>query len=273
MRSMLIILMVILYMPAIHAQTDSILPLRFSKKIIGSFVGFTTDNLGNIYTINQANQIKKLNANGDSIAVYNDVKRFGSIYLIDAANPLKVLVYYKDFATIVVLDRLLNVRNIIDLRKQNIFQVSAVATSYDGNFWLYDNMDSRIKKIDDYGKVLLASTDFRQILEVVPQPDAMYDRDGQLYLYDANTGVLVFDYYGAYKSRLPLKGVTDLQIIDKNTVIARKGNKVVLYKPLTFQTYYFNLNNAADDFMFSRFTGNLLYILTKKGEIEIFETP
>ena len=40
-------------------------------------------------------------------AVFNDVKKFGQATLIDVSNPLKVLLYYRDFATIVVLDRFL----------------------------------------------------------------------------------------------------------------------------------------------------------------------
>ncbi len=78
--------------------------------------------------------------------MYIDVKRYGKIYSIDASNPLKILVYFRDFATIVVLDRLLTVRNTIDLRKQNIYQAQAVATSYDGNIWVYDELESKLKK-------------------------------------------------------------------------------------------------------------------------------
>ena len=88
------------------------------KIIQGDIVAFTVDNLDNIYLLSSTNQVKKLAANGDSVAIFNDVKKFGQASLIDVSNPLKVLVYYKDFATIVVLDRFLNVRNTIDLRKQ-----------------------------------------------------------------------------------------------------------------------------------------------------------
>jgi len=40
---------------------------------------------------------------------------------LDVTNPLRVLLYYKDFSTIVILDRLLSNRSTIDLRKQDIF--------------------------------------------------------------------------------------------------------------------------------------------------------
>ena len=67
------------------------------------------------------------------------------------------------FATVVVLDRLLNVRNIIDLRKQNILQARAIGQSYDNKIWLYDEVENKLKKIDEDGKLLLETPDFRQL--------------------------------------------------------------------------------------------------------------
>src|SRR6186997_3025208 len=98
-----------------HAQSDT--SFKLTKIIPGDIIDFTVDNLDNIYILNSRNQIKKLNANGDSIAVYNDIKKYGSATFIDVSNPLKILLYYKDFATVVFLDRFLNAVNTIDLRK------------------------------------------------------------------------------------------------------------------------------------------------------------
>ena len=75
---------------------------------------------------------------GTLVAVFNNVKKFGKLSTIDVSIRLRYLLYYKDFSTIVVLDRLLAIRNTIDLRKQNIFQVNAIAQSYDNNIWLFD---------------------------------------------------------------------------------------------------------------------------------------
>jgi hypothetical protein len=69
---------------------------------------------------------------------------------------------------------------------------------------VYDHLENKIKKIDDNGRLVMESSDFRQALKTVPSPAAIYDIDGQLYLYDPKKGLLVFDYYGAYKSIYPL---------------------------------------------------------------------
>src|SRR2546425_4309638 len=144
-----------------NAGSDSTLHLQLKKTIPGNYTNFYTDNLGNIYFVTRSNQIKKLDQNFDSVAVFDDVRRYGDIYLLDVNNPLKILVYYKDFTTLLVIDRFLNTRNTIDLRKSGILQAKAVAQSYDNNYWVFDELDNNIKKIDDNGNILLQSPDFR----------------------------------------------------------------------------------------------------------------
>ena len=56
----------------VKPQSDS--AFQFLKTIKGDFTYFNVDNLDNIYLITKNNQLKKLNANGDSVAVFNDVK-------------------------------------------------------------------------------------------------------------------------------------------------------------------------------------------------------
>lgn len=270
MKIIFTILVSCLFSLITFGQQDSILNVSLIQKFSGGIKDFTTDNLGNLYLLTATNQIKKVNEKGDSIAVYNDVRRYGKIYSVDATNPLKVLVYYKDFSAVVVLDRLLNVRTAIDLRKQNILQVTAITSSYDNNIWLYDELDSKLKKIDDSGNILLESTDFRQIFDSVPSPSVMYDRDGQLYLYDTKKGLMVFDYYGGKKNNYQLLHLSDLQVIDKNTITARDSSNIVLYKPASLQLFSFKAFKQQSSFSKINFNGRKIYCLTKEGELEIY---
>jgi hypothetical protein len=116
MRRILFISIILICQQALQAQEDTV--FRYLRIMKGDIVDFTVDNLDNIYVLNSRNQVKKFNSNGDSVAVYNDVRKYGQASLIDVSNPLKVLLYYKDFATVVMLDRFLNVVNVVDLRKQ-----------------------------------------------------------------------------------------------------------------------------------------------------------
>jgi hypothetical protein len=221
-----IILLLLLTVTCFSQEEAGIKPVAVIK---GRYINFTVDNLGNIFLLDKDNQLKKLSPAGDSIAVFNDVRRFGKVYSIDATNPLKVLLYYKDFATVVVLDRLLNARTTIDLRKLNILQVKAICLSYDNGIWVYDELEAKIKKIADDGTVVTQTGDLRQQLEEAPSPLTVVDDNRLLYLYDSTKGLLVFDYFGTLKNNIPFKGWQDFQVVG-NYVVGRKGDLLERYQ-------------------------------------------
>ena len=196
-----------------YAQPDS--AFKFYKSINADIADFTVDNLGNIYLISQNNQLKKLNSNTDSVGIFNDVKRYGKLYSIDVTNPLKILLYYRAFSTIVVLDRFLNIQNTIDLRKQNIFSVKAVGQSFDNNLWVFDEQDAKLKKIGEDGKLLTETVDFRLLFDSIPSPAQIFDQDRYVYLYDSSKGMYIFDYYGSLKNNLHYTGLKNVQVIGK----------------------------------------------------------
>ena len=75
----------------VNAQSSA--SFQFIRTIKGNFSYLNIDNLDNIYLITDNNQLKKLNANGDSVAVFNDVKRFGNRNYVDVTNALKAILY------------------------------------------------------------------------------------------------------------------------------------------------------------------------------------
>lgn len=248
------------------AQTDS--SFKFVKIVKGDIVAFSVDNLDNIYLLSSTNQVKKLNANGDSVAVFNDVKKFGQATLIDVSNPLKVLLYYRDFTTIVVLDRLMNVRNIIDLRKQNILQVRAIGQSYDNKIWLYDEVENKLKKIDEDGKLLLETPDFRQLFGEAPSPQKIFDQDQFVYLYDSAKAVFVFDYYGALKNKILIAGWYNFKVAGKY-IFGSANNKLFRYDIKTFRVDEWKMPDELYKSQSFNFSSSRLYAM-KKDSIEIY---
>jgi hypothetical protein len=196
------------------ANNDSTVHLKQTGFVTGNFANFYADNLGNIFCITADNQVKKLNTKGDSLGVFNDVKQYGKIYSIDVSNPLKILIYYRDFSTVLLLDRFLNVISVIDLRQSQILQARAVAQSYDGNIWVYDDLDAMIKKLDYNGNILQQSADFRLLFDDAFSPAKIIDNNGQLFLYDIKFGWKIFDYYNGFKKNIPYLGWRDVQVSD-----------------------------------------------------------
>lgn len=222
-----IYLFVIFLLPLfVMGQNDT--AFQYLKTIKGDIASFTVDNLDNVYILNSRNQLKKLNANGDSVAVYNQIRKYGKVTQIDASNPLRVLLYYKDFATIVALDRFLNIRNTIDLRKHNIFQVKAIAQSYDNNIWLFDEMENKLKKIDEEGNLLLETPDFRLLLSQSFSPTQIFDQNQFVYLYDPKKGIYVFDYYGSLNNGIQILNWENLKITD-NSIYGSKADTLYRY--------------------------------------------
>jgi hypothetical protein len=246
--------------------TDSL--FSYSKSIKGIFSDFTIDNLGNLYLVNQNGQVKKLTAAGDSVAVFNNVRQFGKIYRMDVTNPLKLLLYFKDFGTILILDRFLNTRGTVDLRRQQLFQVRAIGQSYDNNIWVFDELENKLKRIGEDGRVLDQSTDFRLLFDSTPSPQFIIDQNRQLYLYDSLKGVYLFDYYGAFKNRIQLRGWSEFTVIS-NTLYGRDADMLYRYEPGTLNLQQFAIPAAMRDAKKIKFTRDNLYLL-RDDRLEIY---
>ena len=231
-----IILAAIFISSQCFSQADSV--FHFVKDYRGGISDFTVDNLGNLYFVYQNGQLKKLRPNGDSLAVFNNVRKFGKLNAVDVSNPLKVLLHFKDFNTIVILDRLLNERSVLDLRKHNLLQVKAIGQSYDNNIWIFDELEVKLKKIGDDGRVIDQSNDFRQIFDSTPSPSVIIDQDKLVYLYDDQKGIYTFDYYGGFKSRIPFTGWTDFTVIN-NSLFGRDKTNLYRYDAGTLDLQQF----------------------------------
>ncbi|MBL7741237.1 MAG: hypothetical protein JNK14_18585 [Chitinophagaceae bacterium] len=256
------------FLVALSASAQQDTSFRLIKKVKGDVVAFAADNLENLYLLSSTNQLKKLNANGDSAAIYNDVKKFGQATLIDVSNPLRVLLYYKDFATIVVLDRFLNVRNTIDLRRYNILQAKAIGQSYDNKIWVYDEVGNKLKKIDEDGKLLLETPDFRQLFDPIPLPQRIFDQDQYVYLYDSTLAVYVFDYYGTLKNKIPISGWQNLKVTGPY-IFGSDARSLFRYDIRTFRMDEWNKPAEIATARTFSFTASRLYALREDG-IDIF---
>lgn len=231
MRKLLILGMLLLKLTAGATERQLVNDSFRLKQVVGeNLTGFAVDNLGYIYLLDANGQLKKLSPKGDSVGVFNDVRRYGKLFSMDVSNPLKVLLFYKDFGTIVVLDRFLNNRLTIDLRKHQIFQAKAIAQSFDNGVWVYDELEGRLKRLDDSGNLVGETVDFRVLFDDAPSPQFIADADRLVYLYDPVKGLFVLDYFGTLKNKVALTGWTDLQVIG-NRVLGRKGDLLESYVP------------------------------------------
>ena len=248
------------------AQTDTGFRLIKTIPLIASDIA--VDNLDNLYILTPGDQLKKYNAAGDSVAVYNDVRRFGKLHSFDVSNPLKLVLFYKDFSTIVVLDRQLAIRNTIDLRKQNIAQASTVSIAYDGNFWVFDAVENTLKKLDENGTVLFKTADFRNLFSESFIPQKIIDHNNALYLFDPSFGALTFDYFGTLQKKHALPQWQNFSVVKGNLVGVNK-NALMVYNTTNLMQQQYQFPSSFGSFN-QYLIGNTKLFTRSKDSVHIY---
>jgi len=222
MKKLLLIILLLVHYLSVDAQE-----FVQVKTIWTNARYMTADELGNIYIIRNDNTLIRYNENGDSTGFYKAVLN-GDIGFVDATNPLRILVYYPQYLKVLVLDRMLTVKNELNLRKMNFANGSVVASSADGTVWVYDKFNARLKKINDQLNELITSNDLRQELQKVPLPVFMTERDWKVYLTDTSQGIFVFDRYGNFLTNYPIAQLNYLQVAGSK-LIYRHENELHIW--------------------------------------------
>lgn len=129
----LYILFISFFVDFIYSQ--QLLDNTFEKKFNWSneiFVGI--DKFNDVYFIK--NQV--LNKTNDTQNWQFKDYNLGEIYQVDLTNPLQILVFYKNFQTIVVLDNQLNEIRRISINAENNFFINSIGMSIQNKIWFFD---------------------------------------------------------------------------------------------------------------------------------------
>lgn len=227
----------------------------------------TTDELGNIYLVREDNALIRYNPDGDSTGNFRSIQN-GDLLWVDATNPLRVLLYYPAFSKIILLDRMLTVKNELDLKKLSIFNAPAVGMSADGRIWVYDFVNARLKKIDDQLNLTNTGNDMRQESQTVPSPTALLERDAKIYLCDPANGIYTFDRFASYINTLEINGIKHLQAFGSQIIYQDKDTlKAYDVKTLSLKTIALP---AQQDFIEARIERNRMYFLFK-NRLELYK--
>src|SRR5690606_31003589 len=121
---------------------------------------------------------------------------------MDVTDPMRILVYYPNFLQVVMLDRMMAPLNHVDLKMLGIRQPTAVAVSRDGSFWVYDYLQVKLIKLDRQYKNVAQSNDLRILLNEVPKFEMMFEKDNELWAYDKDKGLFIFNRFGDFLSKI-----------------------------------------------------------------------
>lgn len=170
---------------------------------------FTVDHLGSFYLITRSNELIKYDINGQWVGNYRQ-QVLGPLEGVDVFNPLQLLLFYPELATLVQLDNMLYPTNLFRLEAVKLSTRSLVSRSFDNNFWLYDERAFRLRKI---------ALDMRQVVEGEwlqnqfsgsIKPTYLIEHQEQLFMVEPGLGILEFDLYGKYVRTIPIRGLERL---------------------------------------------------------------
>ncbi|HAM11717.1 MAG TPA: hypothetical protein DCP74_15945, partial [Bacteroidales bacterium] len=227
---------------------------------------FTTDRLGNAYVYNQSS-LKKHTFESDKPVVFSR-KDLNGISFVDASNPLKILVFYKDFSTLLFLDNTLSPSgDPLVLPDLNINQPIVVCTSNNNSFWVYNNENSQLICFNNKLQSAFKSANINQLLNFNLQPNFITEQTNFVYLNDPEIGILVFDTYANYVKTVPIKNLKSFQVIGE-TIFYYENNKLITFNTRTLAENSIKLPDS--EATFCRYEQQKVYLQKKTG-IDIYD--
>ena len=211
------------------ADTSRMNKFKLEKIIKVSGSKLYTDPVENYYVSNQIS-IWKTSSQNNLNFVYS-LKRSGRITSIDAGDPMKVLVFYKDLSLITFLDNFLAEESSIQLMDFNLDQAEVVCKALNNGIWVYDIKQDKLVKINAVTlNVDIEILNIQRIIGEAFSPTLMMERNNGLYLNDPQKGIYVFDNYGAFIRKIPEANISNFNVIDDNLTFRRNNDIFTLNK-------------------------------------------
>ena len=248
------IIFYILILSVVPANTQS--EFQFLGKLDTECSQFTIDPLGNIYMICGQNIMKydnNLVKTGDYSNVY-----LGNISFADVSDPLRILLYYREFNQAVWLDNFLQeLRSPVRLDDLGIDQAILMCSSNLGGFWIFDQLNNQLQYFDKNLKKIYESISLNSLIGEI-KPSLIVEKNRMVYLYFPDAGVFTFDQFATYSRTLPVYPDNLFQVTDESIYYLQNGS---------FNRY--NLNSFREENVILPDTVSLMTVLIRAEYIYI----
>jgi hypothetical protein len=187
---------------------------------------FIADDKGNVY---------KFDSLGKQQLQFSPLKK-GDISLLEAWRTVNVFIFYRDLQEYIILDRFLTTsqqnfsfRQFNNNDDKRIGYARIANLALDNNLWVFDDEDFSLKKYNtSLNKVTLHTP-----LDLILDPsfyDLTYMREYQnlLFINDKNSGILIFDNLGNYKTKLPYKNLSYFNFVGNSIYFISENNLVTI---------------------------------------------
>jgi hypothetical protein len=191
--------------------TDSLQALQIIDSVEIENEQVTIDSYHNFYVSNFSGTIFRFDStlssvNKTSNLVFSPEKN-AAASLLDARNPLRLFVFYREFQEYLQLDRFLTPVKTSNLNTQQLGFVRLAAPTGDNMLWILDDADFSLKKYDQQSEVVIFKTPLDLLLGTTNYDlRFMVEYQNQVFLVDKNSGILVFDNMGNFLRKIMIQG-------------------------------------------------------------------
>jgi hypothetical protein len=217
----LVLLLFIASFSVIFGQDQKLTPFKidFIRFDGDAFLGH--DSFGFYYTIKN-NVFSKINTR-DTLE-YKNIS-LGKITKVDLQNPLKIVLFYENFNTVIILDNQLNETQKINFSESIIpIVVSAIGIASQNQLWIYNSMNQQLGLYD------YLNNDYKTISVPFTESIRNYSSDFNVFHWvDNKNNWYVCDIFGKIKSKGIIPDFDSIVIINESQLIYSKDAVLILY--------------------------------------------
>ena len=192
MKSVIALMLLLFQMHLVSycVEPDTVFVLSSNDK------GWDVDDLGNLYVYDNY-ELRRYNRDKELTATFSS-REFGPIGSLDVADPLRPALFYPMFSKIIELDQSLSISATwspeIGARVSSLIGSRSAGQGY----WIYDDLDRRPVKFDQYGRPLLQGTSLSSIESGNVLISEILCKGQWMVLNDKSFGFFVYDQFGTF---------------------------------------------------------------------------
>lgn len=182
------------------------------------FVGF--DGFNNFFYVKNNVLFKK----SDTTLFQFQNVTLGKIKKVDVLNPLKIIVFYEEFNSVILLDNQLNeIQTINFSNNETPIIASAIGMSGQNQLWLYNSLNQQIGLFD------ITKNKYKNLGVPIKENLLFYQTDFNYFNWiDAQNQWFSCSIFGRVTNNGPLQFQNQMQLLEKNKVIYFKENSLCL---------------------------------------------
>ncbi len=216
----LVFLFLFLASAIVTSQSIKIVPVRIDSVEINADKFIGTDGFKNYYYSKNNVLFKK---NAEAVLQYQELS-LGTITKVDIQNPLKIILFYEQFNTVVILDKQLNEVQRIEFSKlENSTVASAIGIAGQNKLWVFNSLKQQLGLYD------LVTAQYKEIGSNIRDVFNYYQTNYNYFQWiSKNKQWYACDLYGKIHTIAKVNSFEECQIIDENKLLFLKDNTLFL---------------------------------------------